>query len=300
MYNGIFREKALVSAASAEPSDDLLRVTAPHEWMILAGFGVALFAVSIWLVFGSLERRLSFTGALMQPGERHSVVSGTTGVIMEVHVNIGEKVGAGQALARVLLPDIDRQLQVTRTRINRLERQLTASPQNSHREIAETLANTRVERIELEALAAEGGIISSPRDGLVSALHIKVGQGVTVGTPVAELRTETGRPSEAIVFLRLEQARLLREGMKARITTAHSPGTRSVSAEVIEITRNPLRSPAGFSGPESEQRQVGEPAHRVRVAVQEHQDVTPVDGLPCRVDFILGDISPLGLLTGAG
>ncbi len=268
--------------------------------MILAGFGVALLAVSIWLVFGSLERRLSSTGDLMQPGERHSVVSGTTGTIMDVHVNVGEKVGAGQVLARVLLPDIDRQLQVTRARINRLERQLAAPPQNSHREIAETLANTRIERAELEALAAAGGIISSPRDGLISVLHIKVGQAVTVGTPVAELRTETGRPPEAIVFLPPEQARLLREGMKARITIAHSPGTRSVSAEVIEITRNPLRSSAGFSGPESEQRQVGEPSHRVRVAVQEPQDVTPMDGLPCRVDFILGDVSPLGLLTGAG
>ena len=52
----MFREEAFAYRGQREAIDGLLRVTAPHEWMVLAGLVLALLAVAGWGVFGSVER----------------------------------------------------------------------------------------------------------------------------------------------------------------------------------------------------------------------------------------------------
>ena len=40
--NRLFREQALARRQRQEPLDDRLQVTAPHEWLLVAGLGVAV------------------------------------------------------------------------------------------------------------------------------------------------------------------------------------------------------------------------------------------------------------------
>ena len=62
---GQFRERAIIRNAEPEPLDDRADVTAPREWVVLAGLGLALAALAAWGVFGSVERTVRSDGVLI-------------------------------------------------------------------------------------------------------------------------------------------------------------------------------------------------------------------------------------------
>ena len=59
MFNNPFLEQAAASKNKRQQLDHLLRVTAPHERVILAGIGVALLALAAWALFGSVVRAVT-------------------------------------------------------------------------------------------------------------------------------------------------------------------------------------------------------------------------------------------------
>ena len=195
---GIFRERAVMRNAQPDPLDDLLRVTAPHEWLILAGFAVVFLAICAWSVLGTLERNLTASGVVMRGGERHAVLSGAAGTVTEVLVGVNEAIAEGQPIARLLLPEIDTRIAVVRARIAGLERDAgeggTASDPGRH------LTTAREELAELIARRT-ASVITAPHAGVVSALHLNAGQAVAVGAPVAELRSGGGDGVEVVTFL---------------------------------------------------------------------------------------------------
>lgn len=65
---GQFRERAIIRNAEPEPLDDRADVTAPREWVVLAGLGLALAVLVAWGVFGSVERTLRSDGVLVLSG----------------------------------------------------------------------------------------------------------------------------------------------------------------------------------------------------------------------------------------
>ena len=66
--NSQFRESAVVRNAQPEALDDRAELTTPGEWTVLAGLGLALAALVVWGVLGSVERTLRLDGALVAPG----------------------------------------------------------------------------------------------------------------------------------------------------------------------------------------------------------------------------------------
>ena len=46
-YGEAFREEAVARLSRPEPLDHRLQVTAPREWMVLAGVGLSLFALRL-------------------------------------------------------------------------------------------------------------------------------------------------------------------------------------------------------------------------------------------------------------
>ena len=90
----IFREEALARRARQEPLEDLLRVTAPHEWVLLAGLGAAVLAVLAWSVFGSVERTVTLDALLVyserQPGTSADVEAGPPDLEAHAYVTPGQ------------------------------------------------------------------------------------------------------------------------------------------------------------------------------------------------------------------
>ena len=61
----LFRDEAFARRGRTEPIDGLLRIMAPHEWLVLLLLGCALVAALLWAVFGTVERGLSVSCALI-------------------------------------------------------------------------------------------------------------------------------------------------------------------------------------------------------------------------------------------
>ena len=98
-----FRERAIVRNAQPEPLDDRAQVTAPREWVVLAGLGLALAALVAWGVFGSVERTLRADGVLVLSGERRTVRSGAAGAVTEILTPAGRRVAPGEVIVRIAL-----------------------------------------------------------------------------------------------------------------------------------------------------------------------------------------------------
>ena len=104
----MFREKALARRARRETVDARLQVTAPHEWLLVSGLGVALVLLLAYGLLGRVERSLSIETVLVRPGERIDVVAGVSGVVVDVLSEVGDTVTPGQPIARVRTPEAER------------------------------------------------------------------------------------------------------------------------------------------------------------------------------------------------
>ena len=285
----LFREEAIASHGKTERLDVLPRVTAPHEWVVLAGLTLALLGAGAWSVFGSIERRLTTACLLVRPGDRHAVLAELSGIVAEVLVDVGDTVPSGQAVARVMRPELRRSMRMARARIAALEAGSAG----------ERLRAARAELAELELVEAVGDVIVSPYAGEVTALSLAPGQAVAAGTEVARVRAGSAPGVEAVAFIAAAQAAQLAAGMPARVLApAPDGGRRSVlEADVREVSAHPAPAPGWFAG-------FGFPApdsgHLVRLSLRSAPDRTVADGEPCRLDVVTRRQAPIRFLARAG
>ena len=286
----LFREEAIRSQGKTERLDVLPQVTAPHEWVVLAGLTLALLAVGAWSVFGSIERRLTTACLLVQPGDRHAVLAELSGTVTAVLVAPGDPVRSGQAVARVRRPELLRSMRIARARIAALEARPPGGGQ---------LRAARGELADLELVAAAGDVIASPYSGEVAALALTPGQPVAAGAEVAWIRTGAAAGLEAVAFVAPAQAAQVAAGMAARVL-APGPdgrGASALEADVREVSARPASAPswlAGFGLP------AADPGHLVRLSLQSAPDRTPADGEPCRLDVVTRRQAPIRFLARAG
>ncbi len=282
-HQRLFREEAFARRGQTEPLDGLLRVTAPHEWVLLAGLAAALLGAILWGGFGRLERSLSAHCVLTLSGERFPVVSGVSGTIQEVFAGPGDGVAAGQPVARVGLYELNKDAAVARARVAALESIAEADP--------DALAAARADLRQTELLQAEGELVVSPVAGELVSYSAAVGQNIDAGSRIALVRAGTGHELEAVTLLDGENARLLDKGMQARVTPAFTDRQAglSLNATVAEIT-------ARGTAPAQWLTDLGLPApaqsHRVRLTLQD-RPAHLTDGTPCGLRIVLSREPPL-------
>lgn len=247
MRRRLFREESLARRGQTESVDRLLKVTAPHEWVMLIALGLALIGVVLWGVFGSIERSLSVACVLVEPGERYPVVSDATGTLLDILAPSGGPVEVGQPIARVSTPGLTRHIAVARARLAAFESTEGVAP--------ESLAAARAELLELESLQSSGELIVSPYTGHLVSQTLVTGRAVEAGAEVAMVRGGGG-DIEAVALLTPEDARRLDEGMRARVLHAGDGRefVRALDAKVHEIEKRPAEPPGwlatfGLSSP---------------------------------------------------
>ena len=179
----VFSERALTLRARPEPLDARLQVTAPHEWVALAALGLALLALFLWGVFGAVERSVTVSALLVQSGERHLVTSPVTGHVVEVLAGVGDAIADGQAIARVRLPEAQRQARITRKLLAAVEESAELNA-NGFQPALLSAVGDELRRIEISAAES---IFASHAGTLVSH-ELAPGKQVRVGETVARLR----------------------------------------------------------------------------------------------------------------
>ena len=284
----LFRAQAFARRGQTEPLDGLLRVTAPHEWVVLAGLALASLGFVAWGVLGSVERSVSAECLLVHPGERYAVLSDVTGYVAAVLVNVGERVEAAQPIGRVRTPELEGQVRMARARVELLQAQGQAGKPDD-----DALALAHAELLDLEAMQTSGEYIVSPYAGTVTWHGLTVGQGVTVGTEVAGLHDGVDGELQAVASFPAESAQRIAPGMEAGVLAGVLSHQRALEAEVIEVPGPPATQPGwltalGFDSPVH--------SRMVWATLREAPEALPSDGTQCRLRIILGRERPVRLL----
>ena len=299
-YNKLYREEAVARRSRPEPLDGRLQVTAPHEWMVLAGLGAALLAFLLWGAFGSVDRSVSARAVLVQPGERHAVVSPVSGSVVEVLAERGDTLEAGQPIARVRLPEAERQARITRRLVGAVEERArntggSAAPA-PHWEAL--LAAARNDLGEIERLAGES--IVAPLGGELVAHRLVPSQPVHAGETIAQIR---GRGEDgawqALAFVSPRDTGQLAPGMDAEVLVAlpGQPVSSPLKARVLEVSPQPVAAPEwladlGLS--------TTAPSHLLRLVLDDPSRLPLADGAGGTARVVLGSRSPAALLLASG
>ncbi len=265
-FQTVFREKALARRAEREAIDARLQVTAPHEWLLVSGLGVALVALAAYGLIGRAERSLSVETVLVRPGERVDVVSGVSGVVVDVLSEVGDTVVRGQSIARVQTPE-------------------AAAPPSGTAQRGADDFTTRD--------------IVAPQDGELVTLAVAAGRRVAAGDLAARTRTASVGPVEAIGFVTREQAMQLAPGMQAqvRLVVPGAGAPRILPARVERVSARVV-SPAPWLtefGLDPPLR-----AHLLRATLADPEPQPVTDGATGALRIVLGNRSFASLLFGNG
>lgn len=300
-YSKIFREEAVARRSRPEPLDRRLQVTAPHEWMVLVGLGLSLLAFLAWGLFGRVERTFSAAAVVVQPGERYAVVSPVSGTVIEVLAEVGDTVERGQAIARVRLPEAERQARITQTIVSAVRDGMRDAESAELRESLIAAARSELAAVELRA----GESIVARSAGSLVAYRLVAGEPVRAGQTVAWVRSGSAEAWQAFAFVSPQDAGRLAPGRDAEapgrdaevlVALPEQPGVNRLGARVLEVSLQPVDAPAwladlGLAPPA--------PAHLLRVVlIDPPPDLR--DGADGQVRIMLGRQSPAALLAGGG
>ncbi len=233
MLGSIFREQAIQHRAQPEPIDGLVRVTTPHEWIVLVGLAAVLAALAAWGLTGRVELGLVADSVLVRPGPRYSVVAPAAGVAGEALVDVGDRVAAGQRIGRVGRDEI----------VSPRAGEVTALRLAPGRAVA---AGEEVARIRLGAEAGMTVVAFVPRQ---RALDIEPGMPASLGCPRdarvrrAEVRDVSPRPVAAAPWIAEFGLAVPPASHRVRLALA-APGV-----EAVEGARCRLRIVLGEDSP---------------------------------------------------
>ena len=297
-FQTMFREKALARRARRETVDARLQVTAPHEWLLVSGLGVALVVLLAYGLLGRAERSLSIETVLVRPGERIDVVAGVSGVVVDVLSEVGDTVTPGQPIARVRTPEAERWGAVLR----RLRESLESADAPQDTAAAENLRALLAAARSVTAQRGADGFmtedITTPRSGELVTLALAAGQRIAAGEFAARVRAVSAGPVEALGFVTRDEAMRLAAGMQAQVRLA-VPGTgvpQVLPARVEDVSPRVVPPPRWLTefGLEPPAR-----SHLLRATLMDPDPLPVIDGASGTLRIVLGQRSFASLLFGS-
>ncbi len=226
---GLFRKAAIDKLASPEQLDVAMQVTSPLGWLALAATGVVLFVVMVWSVVGSLSIRVDGRGILLRGSAILDVISEGTGRLREIQVKPGDKVTAGQVVARIDQSELRLALEQKRQELTTLSGQQSIQSTQNARLVEQYQAQAAELRRRLamqEKLVTQGVITRSAvleTQGQLSAAEAQIAQ-------YQGQRSESGNRLDAV---QREISRLEEQLATASTVTSQHTG------RVLEVLASP-------------------------------------------------------------
>lgn len=125
---GPFREKSLERLSSPERLDQLLRVTDDKSWLPLAALAVLILTLFAWSVIGKIPVNVQGKGILMGPRGVVEFQSPGPGYLVQLKVQVDDKVERGDVLALIDRPDLDKQIELQKQKATELAAQIRTAP----------------------------------------------------------------------------------------------------------------------------------------------------------------------------
>ena len=242
--NRLFREQALARRRRQEPLDDRLQVTAPHEWLLVAGLGVMFLALLVYGAVGSVERSLSYDAVVVLPGERYPVSAPVSGTVVEVLAEVGDTVEPGQVIARVRSPLEQQRDSEARRLLGSLVEELDPND-----EAAAGLLLLALESAEDAGETTAGVDVVSVTGGEIMTLDLTPGMPVSAGEPVALVRAVDSGPPEALALVPSADAGRIEAGNTAQVSVARGNREAGIyQAEVTAVSERAVEPPEWLAG----------------------------------------------------
>ena len=120
---GIFRKKSLERLSSPDRLDQLMRVVAPQNWLPLATLGSLILAGTAWSIFGRIPVTVEGRGVVIYPSKVVPLQSKSSGQIVELNLQVGDRVKKGDIIATVDQSNLDKQLRLAQSKLSQLQGQ---------------------------------------------------------------------------------------------------------------------------------------------------------------------------------
>lgn len=158
MFDGkdLFRKSALDKLSSPEQLDVMLQVTSPMGWISLLGLGIVLAFALVWSVVGRIPITVEGQGILIRGAEVSDVTAGAQGRISELTVKAGDKIEAGQVIARFDQPELQLKIENTKAQLSQIEGQNRALRSRGGSLLSQYQAQARELR---EKVAVQEGLV---------------------------------------------------------------------------------------------------------------------------------------------
>jgi HlyD family secretion protein len=119
----LFRKEALEQTASPERLDQLVQIVSPKRWLSLIALGTLVAAGTAWAFLGRIPITVTGKGVLIYPGQVLTVQSASSGRVLTVNVQVGDRVRRGQVLATIDQSETAKQLELAREKLVQLQQQ---------------------------------------------------------------------------------------------------------------------------------------------------------------------------------
>ncbi len=246
--SSLFTKKALARLQSPEQLDTTLRLTSPLGWLALAFLFMVVALVTVWGFLGSIPVRVAGLGVVLQQGsEVFDLHAPAGGRVQVVDVRVGDRVGKGQRLVVLSLPELGAELAAARTNLEAVraeqdrQKALSAKELGLRRKSVAAQVATLEEQIEaaqenLEYLLDRQATLRKElRQGYVTR-----GQVEKVREAIDQARLQIGEARDRIAGLRSDllrfeatQALALLE-MEARVLDAEAAVRKAEAALKVD------------------------------------------------------------------
>jgi len=192
------------------------------------------------VAFGDVSSAYSGT-ATLEPERQTSAVAKLGGIALEILVEEGDRVEAGQVLARIERDRYELQARQTEARLRQLENELERARELHERDLISTDEYERI-RFDTEAQRAANGLaqldlahtqVRAPIAGVVAERMVKVGNLVTQNQPLFMI--DDFDPLWAVLHVPERELDLLAPGQKAVLQVDAFRG-QDFSGEVLRIS----------------------------------------------------------------
>jgi hypothetical protein len=90
MNSNVFRKVSLERMSSPEQLDQMMQVTTPRGWVVLAALIVLIIFAVFWGIFGSISTKVTGMGILLKRGGVFNVGTDSSGQVIDLRTAEGE------------------------------------------------------------------------------------------------------------------------------------------------------------------------------------------------------------------
>lgn len=105
-----FRKAALEKLSTPEKLDQLIKITSLNAWIVLIMIASTITTAISWSFYGQVKTKINTMGIILG-GEVYDVVSTSQGQLLNLNVDIGDHVNAGDVIATIEQPDLILQIE---------------------------------------------------------------------------------------------------------------------------------------------------------------------------------------------